>query len=88
MTAKKLRRVSNEMESHKRYFRIDKNKIGLLRFMLEAYEGIATLTTIDPVEGRVVLLVPPGCEEDVDTLLTDLSGDIFLEPEKAVNKHF
>ncbi len=73
------------MESHRRYFRIDRNKIGLLRFMLEAYEGIATLTTIDPAEGRVVLLVPPGCEEDVDTLLADLSGDIFLEPEKSVN---
>jgi hypothetical protein len=74
------------MESHKRYFRIDKNKIGLFRFLLEGYEGIATLTTIDPARGRVVLLVPPGCEKDVDTLLDDLSGDIFLEPEKAVNK--
>lgn len=55
--------------------------------MLEAYEGIATLTTIDPVEGRVVLLVPPGCEEDVDTLLTDLSGDIFFEADTEIKRH-
>ncbi len=63
---------------------MEKNKIGLLRFMLEGYEGIATLTTIDPVEGRVVLLIPPGCEEDVDTLLADLSGEIFFEPDRPV----
>ena len=48
--------------------------------MLEAYEGIATLTTVDPDEGLVVLLVPPGCETEVDTLLTDLAGEFYLEP--------
>ena len=62
---------------------MDRKQIGLLRFILEAYEGIAALTTIDPASGRVVLLVPPGCESEVDTLLADLAGDIYLEPENA-----
>lgn len=71
------------MESLRRYFRIDRKQIGLLRFFLEGYEGIATLTTVDQVAGRVVLLVPPGCETEVDTLLADLDGDILLEPDTA-----
>ena len=53
----------------------------MLRFILEAYEGIAALTTVDAAAGRVVLLVPPGCEAEVDALLDDLSGDIYLEHE-------
>ena len=73
------------MESRKRYFKMDRQQIGLLRFMLEAYDGIATLTTVDPAAGRVLLLVPPGCDAAVDTLLADLSGDIYLEPEIAEN---
>jgi len=60
---------------------MDKNKIGLFRFILEGYDGLATLTTIDPAQGRVVLFVPPGCGKDVDTLLADLAGDLFLEPD-------
>ena len=68
------------MESQKRYFRIDRRKIGLFRFMLEAYEGIATLTTVDADQGLVVLRVPSGCEGEVDTLLADLSGEVYLEP--------
>lgn len=74
------------MESQKRHFRMDRKQIGLLRFVLEAYEGIAALTTIDPVEGRVVLLVPPGCEAEVDHLLADLAGDIYMEPENAATR--
>ncbi|MCP3951210.1 MAG: DUF4911 domain-containing protein [Desulfobacterales bacterium] len=69
------------MESEKRYFRMDRRQIGLLRFILEAYEGIAALTTIDAAQGRVVLMVPPGCEAEVDTLLADVSGEIYLEPD-------
>ena len=74
------------MESKRKYLRIDRNKIGLFRFMLEGYEGLATLTTIDPAQGRVVLLIPPGSENEVDTLLAELSGDFFFEPDTPVEK--
>jgi len=53
--------------------------------MLESYEGIATLTTVDPDEGLVVLLVPPGCEAEVDTLLVDLAGEFYMEPCSAAH---
>ena len=60
---------------------MDRKQIGLLRFILESYEGIATLTTLDSAEGRVLLRVPPGCETEVDDLLEDLADSIRLEPD-------
>ena len=62
---------------------MDRKQIGLLRFILESYEGIATLTTLDSAEGRVLLRVPPGCEAEVDDLLEDLADSIRLESDTA-----
>lgn len=70
------------MKSKERYFRVNKQQIGYLRFILEGYEGIAALTTVDPGLGQVLLRIPPGCEKEVDTLLADLAGEVYLEPQK------
>jgi hypothetical protein len=44
-------------------------EVHYLRFILEAYEGIAVLTTLDPQLGHIRLSVAPGCEPDVLLLL-------------------
>ena len=65
-----------------RYYRINRKDISFLRFILEAYEGIAVLTTMDPLEGVVKVTMAPGCEQMVGDLLTTMHNrrDIFLEP--------
>jgi hypothetical protein len=45
------------------------HQIHILRFILEAYEGIALITTLDPHLGLVELSVAPGCEGDVAQVL-------------------
>ncbi|MBW2100196.1 MAG: DUF4911 domain-containing protein, partial [Deltaproteobacteria bacterium] len=45
------------MESIKKYYRVDRRAISFLRFVFEAYDGIATLTTIDPDSGIVVFCI-------------------------------
>lgn len=67
------------MESIKEYYRVDRREISFLRFIFEAYDGIATLTTIDSDSGIVVFHISPGCEEDVRTILQDLKRDIMIE---------
>lgn len=67
------------MESIKKYYRVDRREISFLRFIFEAYDGIATLTTIDPDSGIVVFCISPGCEEDVKMILHDLKRDIMIE---------
>lgn len=67
------------------FYRVDRRDIGLLRFVLEAYEGVATLTTVDPAEGVVVVAMAPGWEGLVTEVLEALAarGDVRLEPLAA-----
>jgi hypothetical protein len=44
-------------------------EIHYLRFTLEAYGGLATLTTLQPQLGLIQLNVAPGCEDDVQRIL-------------------
>jgi hypothetical protein len=68
------------MESNRQYYRVDRKQISYLRFVIEAYDGIAVLSTIDPKLGVIQLNIPPGCQETVDLLLKELEKEILIEP--------
>jgi hypothetical protein len=68
------------MESIIQYYRVDRRQIGFLKFILEACDGIATMSTEDAGLGLVSLKIPPGCEGDVARVMKDLQKDIFMEP--------
>ena len=67
------------MKSIRRYYRIDRRQIAFLKFILEAYDGIATLSTIDPRQGIISLDIAPGCESDVEMVLKDLGRQMLIE---------
>jgi hypothetical protein len=64
----------------KRYYRVDRGQIHFLKFILEGYDGVAVLRTIDPQEGLVVLQIGPGCQSIVDMIVEDLGRHIRIEP--------
>ena len=66
-------------ETIKRYYRIDRRHIAFLRFIFEAYDGLAIIETLDPAAGSLVFHIAPGCEPDVENVLADLKKDILLE---------
>lgn len=68
------------MESIQKYYRMDRSQIHFLRFLLEAYEGAAILSTVDRAAGLVKLLIAPGRETEVAELVKDLKGRILMEP--------
>lgn len=68
------------MNTIKKYFRVDRREIAFLKFIFEAYDGIVTLTTVDPNQGVVLLCIAPGCENDVKMILQDLKKDMLIEP--------
>jgi hypothetical protein len=72
--------------SSKRYYRIDRREIAFVKFILEAYDGLAVVSTLDPQAGIVALHIAPGCEPDVEKLLEDLSRDIMMEPAQPPNE--
>jgi hypothetical protein len=63
----------------KKYLRVDRRKIAFLKFIFEAYDGIVTITTVDPDQGIIRLCIAPGCENDVEMILKDLKKDIMME---------
>lgn len=67
------------MQGIKQYYRVDKSKIGLLRFIIEAYDNLALMTTLNQKEGLVVLNIAPGCEETATELMESLSAEFYIE---------
>ena len=57
---------------------MDRREIHFLRSILEAYDGIVTMTTVDPGLGLVCLSISPGCENDVEMVLKDIEQDVMI----------
>ncbi|MBF0301519.1 MAG: DUF4911 domain-containing protein [Desulfamplus sp.] len=66
------------MRTIHKLFRVDKSRIGFLKFIFEAHDGLAVITTLDAKEGVVRFAIAPGCMEDVEAVLADLKKDIYI----------
>jgi len=53
-------------------FHVDRKEISYLRWVIESYDGMAFLKTIDPYKALIELEISPGCEELVFELLDHL----------------
>ncbi|MBW1742790.1 MAG: DUF4911 domain-containing protein [Deltaproteobacteria bacterium] len=63
----------------RRYYRVDRREIHFLKFILEGYDGVAVVRTIDPPKGLVALHIGPGCQGVVDAVIEDLEKEIKIE---------
>jgi len=72
-------RPAQTLECVKTYYRVERRQISFLRFIFEAYDGIAVVTTMDAAKGVVVILIAPGCERVVSRVLKDLAGEMLIE---------
>ena len=75
-------------ECKKIIFRVEPSEIHYIRFILEATDGLALLTTLDVSQGLVVARVAPGCEDDFDEFLTELGKEIFIDMVSASHKSY
>lgn len=60
------------MKTIKRVFRVDRREIKYLRWTIESYDGMALVSTLDPREAYIEIMISPGCEEMVSELLDSL----------------
>ena len=67
------------MESTKAYYRVDRKNISYVKFIFEACEGLAVLSTVDPRIGVLKFLIAPGCEKEFETIIEGLTGEIMIE---------
>lgn len=66
------------MNTIHKLFQVDKSRIGFLKFIFEAHDGLAVITTLDPKEGVVRFAIAPGCTEEVEAVLADLKKDMAI----------
>ena len=66
-----------------RYYRVDRSDICFIKYLLESYEGVATLSTLNAVEGTIVVRIAPGCAETVTAVMASLAGELYFEPLDA-----
>ncbi len=59
------------------YARIAPARIYFLRFILEGYDGLATLSTVSAKNGIVVLRFPPPARDELIELLESLSEKLI-----------
>ncbi|MDY0162841.1 DUF4911 domain-containing protein [Desulfobotulus sp.] len=72
------------METESLFFRMDRKEIGYLRFLLEAYEGMAALSTLDREQGVVMVRMAPGCAALVEEVIASFGPEaVFIPLSKA-----
>lgn len=59
--------------------RIDPRRIGYLKFILEGYDGMAQVTTVDAKEGRITIRYPSLFHDGLMAVIDDLSPRILPE---------
>jgi hypothetical protein len=67
------------MRTLEQIYRVDRRRISLIKFIFEAYEGLAVVTTLDPAAGIIALRVAPGCEDAARGVMLDLGKRFQVE---------
>lgn len=62
-----------------RYFKVRHRDMVYLKFILEAYEGMNVMSTVDNVAGIIRVAIMEGFEADVDGLLAELGRQVAMD---------
>ena len=64
----------------KRHFLVDRRRIADLRFILESYDGLAFVRSLDGMAGLVEIAYPHSRRSDAEALLHALTLELDMEP--------
>lgn len=67
------------MKCESQKYRVDPREIHFIRFIVEACDGLATVTTIDAKTGLISVSAPYGREKEAIEVLESLGENIFLD---------
>jgi hypothetical protein len=72
---------------HTFYLRIRSDRISLFRFLLEGYDGLAVLSTMDVNQGLVRLIVPESRYVELWLLLAAICHDLVPRTDHASSEN-
>lgn len=76
------------LETTRRRYRVDRCQISFIKFILEAYDNVAVMSTLDPKQALVQITIAPGCETVVDGIIKSLAGEfdvVFLDQTEGIH---
>lgn len=84
--------MTNEMTNEFRtlLLQIPPHRIGFIKFILEGYDGMSLVSTLDSKSGSIVIRYPLSFHDDLTAIIADLSPILFGEVErerKPLHRH-
>lgn len=70
---------SDGMKTLRQYYRVDRRRINMVKFIFEAYEGVGTVTTLNAASGWIVIATAPGCEIITQEVMADMGKKFLVE---------
>lgn len=61
------------------FYKVNKNDIAAIKFLLESYENIFSVSTIDPKIPKIQITVAPDFLHDAKEILADLKCKFFMD---------
>jgi len=65
-------RIHIKKLTSKHRFTTRRDEICHLQWIIEGYDGMASMRTIDPVRGHIEISIAPGCEKEMFSLINHL----------------
>ena len=72
--------MENRLRMKRHYFYIDPGEIYFFKFILEGYDGLGVINTIDRESGLIRVVVPECRSGLFDALVSSLSKEIRIVP--------
>ena len=69
----------------RKWFKLNTSDITLVQFILEGYEGLVTVSTIDPKAAIIQVLIMPDFVEDVEGILEHLKDRFMMKEIPSAN---
>ncbi len=60
------------------YYRVDRRQISFIKFILEAYDNMAVVTTLDPHQAVIRVTIAAGCAIAIRRVLFEFENDFDL----------
>lgn len=67
------------VETITKFYTINKYDIGYIKFIFEAHDGLAVISTIKDEKDTIAIYIAPGCEEEADELVEHLGQTVKIE---------
>mgnify|MGYP001317706420 CR=1 FL=1 len=61
-----------------RYIKVSPEDIVFIKFIIESYEDLGIVRTLDPQKGEIVILCMPDTLNEMNNLIDDLSNKISI----------